>query len=395
MIDTKILDIIHPESIVLVTDTLCDANGVSRFIQDITKIASAQNHRFYAVASTQKCSCQLDKNIIVLKPFLTFKMPFYPELDLVIPPFLGLYRTIKNKKPDMIHISTPGFAGFGAVMTAKWLKIPLMGTYHTDFPSYIYCNTQNTALKKITQWYERQFYKNFQGLFIRSEEYRAIIRRHLNFQDSQIHTIPAGIDTTRFDKKLRDVGIWARYQLPTHGKKALYVGRMTREKNIPFLIDVWIDLFDAASDAWLILIGSGSLCSEAKKYEQYNIRFLGHKEGAELATLYASSDFFVFPSTTDTLGQVVIEALSSALPAVVSDRGGPQSMVGKNFFNGFVCKANDNTIWKKAITAMLNDEALLEHMSHNAALSAKELSITKSFDFFWEAHTKHIQIDSD
>ncbi|MCH9814709.1 MAG: glycosyltransferase family 1 protein [Epsilonproteobacteria bacterium] len=369
----------------LVTDTLCDANGVSRFIQDIAKISRQKEKAFTVITSTKKNYCQSAWNLQNIKPILAFKMPFYPELDLVIPPFLKLHKEIKKRKPDLLHISTPGMLGLSALISARILKIPVMGTYHTDFPSYLFVNTKSRWIERFTQKFEKIFYKRFEGLFIRSEMYRTQLQNRLEFQKHQVHTIPAGIDTSRFDPALRDQGVWEKYGIPASAKKALFVGRVTKEKNIGFLLDLWIERYQEGSREWLVLIGSGAYYNQKEKYVQYNIRFLGHQEGKTLSTLYASADLFIFPSNTDTLGQVVIEAMASALPVLVSDIGGPQSIVNKSFFNGYVLAANQQRVWKEALNTLFSDDRKLKAMAKSALLASNELTIEKSFELFWQA----------
>lgn len=374
--------------LLLVTDTLCDANGVSRFIQDIGHQAKLQSKSFKCISSTRKCHKETPHNMYILKPFFTLKMPFYPDLDLVIPPLIKLYKTIKKINPRVMHISTPGIFGLCALLIARRLKIPVAGTYHTDFPAYLYANTKLKAVFNITTHFERWFYKHFEAIFIRSEIYRETVTQRLNKQASQIHTIPAGIDIKRFTPCYRDLSIWDTFDIPQHAPKALYVGRMTEEKNIAFLLECWIDTFKTTQDGWLIMIGSGYYYERKEDYEAYHIRFIGHQEGQKLATLYASCDFFLFPSTTDTLGQVVIEALASGLAVVVSDIGGPQTLVNQHMQNGHVLEANNKHVWKTTIKHLVTDSRARQSLSKSASESVLSADISKSFTFFWQIHQK-------
>lgn len=372
-------------SILLITDTLCDANGVSRFIQDVSLVAKKKNYKFYAITATKKDYCQKSENIIRLKPFLSFKMPFYPELDLAIPPILKLYKLIKEINPDIIHISTPGIVGFVGRAIALKLKKPIYGTYHTDFPSYVYSNTKKNFTKKFTMSFEKFFYKKFQGLFIRSDEYREILKNRFHFEDSSIFTIPAGIDISRFDPNKRDINIWENYELPKDTVKALYVGRTTKEKNLEFLFEVWKEFIKTNPKSHLILIGSGSFYNKKDDYLKDNIIFLGHRGGEELIKLYASSDFFVFPSNTDTLGQVVIEAMASNLAVLVSNQGGPKTLIedGKE---GYILEKNNHQIWLEGLEKIVKNR---DELKNNALNSSKDLTIEKSFEYFWNKQVEN------
>ncbi|MBD3793462.1 MAG: glycosyltransferase [Campylobacterales bacterium] len=376
----------RPKRIVLITDTLCDANGVSRFIQDIARVARNQGYDLTAITSTAKTYCEPIDNIKRFDPLIRFKMPFYPELDLAIPPFWKLYRTVKAKNPDVIHISTPGLVGLTGLVIAKILRKPVYSTYHTDFASYLYSNTKSVFIKKFTRFFEKRFYRACQGVFIRSDIYRPLIEKEFEIDADHVLTIPAGIDIGHYDANHRDPNYWNRYGIASDATIALYVGRVSKEKNIAFLLDTWKANFKPDQNHWLILVGSGSFYQRRVQYEAYNIKFLGHQDKSELATLYPSSDFFIFPSNSDTLGQVVIEAMASGLPIVVSDQGGPQTLVSQSVPNGYVIEQNHPTKWWQAIETMLYDNEKRLIFSVNARQLAQNLSIEKSFAFFWENH---------
>lgn len=372
------------KSIILITDTVCDANGVSRFIQDIAKVANAEKKDFTVISSTTKAYCDKLDNIKKIKPFIRFKMPFYPELDLVIPPFLKLYREVKAHKPDVIHISTPGLVGLSGYFIAKRLKVPVYGTYHTDFASYLYSNTNSKWVKKITRFFEKRFYRGCKGVFLRSDTYRELIENEFKIDSQNVFTLPAGINISHFSANYRDTHYWEQFGIAPEAQKALYVGRVTAEKNIAFLLELWKKNHQKEHNRWLILVGSGSFEKKAKEYEAYGIKFLGHRDKEELKTLYASSDFFVFPSNSDTLGQVVIESMASGLPALVSNEGGPQTLISKEKPNGYVLEKNNEAIWTDAINELSNDASKRESFSKNALALSENLSIEKSFALFWE-----------
>ena len=321
-----------------------------------------------------------------LKPIFALPMPFYKELDLVFVNPFRLYYFIKRYRPDTIHISTPGPIGFWGMVIAKWLKIPLYGTYHTDFPSYLYANTNSKFVKKTTIYFLRWFYKDFRAIFIRSNEYFDVIKSELRFSEDRIYTIPAGIDLNRFNPNFKDENLWHRvYGLPKDVVVALYVGRLTVEKNVPFLLELWRDIAKEYPKAWLVMVGSGKYYKKRDEYKKSNILFLGHKEGKELSTIFASVNFFVFPSTTDTLGQVVMEALASGLPVIVSDKGGPKTLVNKDYKNGYILEV-DKDRFKSVIVELILDEKKREELSIGAKRSAKNFSFANSFNFFWKNH---------
>ncbi len=376
--------------ICLFTDTIGDLNGVSRFIQDMEEQSKQNNVELHVISSTAKY-CPKADNIHNFYPKFKIKMPFYNELDLTYPNSKLIKNKIKELKPDMIHISSPGAVGYLGLKIAKKMKIPYSGTYHTDFPAYIKDNTGSNTLKKVTDKIMGKFYKDFELLFSRSHEYVDILHDDLNFSKEKVKIIKPGTNLKKFNSSHIDKEIWNKFDIPKDATIALYVGRITKEKNIPFLLDVWFEMIQEnpkLRNTYLVLLGEGSIRSEAPKYHKYNVRFVGPVIGKALSIMYASSDFFVFPSITDTLGQVIMESQASGTPVLVSDIGGPQSLIFKENPGGVVIKGNDKRAWKNAIKDMIQSPQMRKQMGENGIKSMSNLPIEESFTGFWDNQLK-------
>jgi len=372
--------------ILLFTDTFCDLNGVSRFIQDMSKEALKHEVQFYVITSTVKKHCPSLENIYNLKPLFTMKMPFYKELDLVIPSYREMKSITQKLSPDIIHISTPGMVGLLGRRIAQKHQIPIIGTYHTDFPKFIYNNIPIGWVEKLSIKLIRYFYKNFKGLFVRSNAYMKIAQEHTNLPKERIHLLQAGINRAKFNPVYKAVEIWDGYKIPQSHTKALYVGRLSKEKNFPLLLEYWSLYYDLSSnkEISLIVVGSGKMDEE--KYRPYNVKFLGEQRGEALSKIYASADFFLFPSNTDTLGQVVMEAMSSGLSVIVSDKGGPQTLIDAEEAGGYVVNSSDKEAWLEKVDILVSNISLREKMSQNAIKSIESMGIEKSFEAFLEQH---------
>lgn len=363
--------------ICLVSDTVYDVNGVSRFIQDFAKEAQKFDKSFFVLTSTRKKHYEVIKNIINLKPLIAIKMPFYKSLDLVIPNFFKIYLQIKRINPKLIHISTPGTVGLCALISAKILKIPITGIYHTDFPAYLYKNTKSEFVKKGTIVFLKLFYKNYEAIFLRSNEYSKIVSEQLNFKKEKFFSIKAGININSFDKSFKDNTIWEDYGIKKEKFKVLYVGRLSVEKGVDRLVSYWKEF--KLDNCELVLVGD--LEFKLNIFIEDNIKIVGRKQKNELSKLYASSDCFIFPSTTDTLGQVVMEALSSALPVIVTNKGGPKSFVEDSF--GYIIDFEQKYEVKKAILELKENKNIYEMKSSNAYKFMRDKSISHSFLHFW------------
>lgn len=372
--------------VLLFTDTLCDANGVSRFIQDIGKVANKEGKKLYIVTSTIKHHCEEREYIFNPKPLFRVKMPFYPELDLVFPSFFKLKKIAKEIDPDVVHIATPGSVGFCGFIIASLLKKPKAGVYHTDFPLYMYDNTKSKLIKKSTDLIMRLFYRGFKRVFSRSSKYVEILQNDIKISKERIVTLSAGIDTSKFDKRYKDQSSWLQYEgVRSDSIKVLYVGRVTKEKNFPLLLKIWEDFKKLdIRDVQLIVVGEGMFVETPSNFKELDIIYLGFRGGEELSKIYASSDIFIFPSTTDTLGQVVMEASSSGLPVIVSNIGGPQMVVNQNKKrSGYILDINNTDEWVERLGELSQNEPLRDELGENGKTYIHSLSIKKTFEEFW------------
>jgi len=375
----------------LFTDTLGDLNGVARFIQDMGEQAflapnQLDDFELHIVTATRK---PIPKQPYIHNLDVRFKMavPFYQELDLVWPNRKKIRQFLELQQPDKVHISTPGPFGWVAKTEAQKLNIPLMGTYHTDFPAYLFDLTQSSWLKKQTNQIMAKFYRQFDHVFSRSNAYLPIMKTDIQLRSEQISTLIPGTNLERFHPQHQSNSIWSQFGLSDQRAKVLYVGRINIEKNILFLLNTWQALMEKypTLTADLVFVGEGRFRKFATQYQPYQVHFLGPVQGLALSQLYASSDVFVFPSTTDTLGQVIMEAQASGLGCLVSDIGGPQSLIKDNE-TGWILKANDQVVWKQALYDVLTDQNIRQQWHAKSRAHMLNYDIANSFQQFRQKH---------
>jgi glycosyltransferase involved in cell wall biosynthesis len=166
----------------------------------------------------------------------------------------------------------------------------------------------------------------------------------------------------------------------------LYVGRLSREKNLDVLLQAFLRLTTRRPDLSLVFVGDGPHRATLEKMASgAPVRFTGSCTGADLTRAYASSDLFVFPSVTDTFGRVVLEAQASGLPVIVSDEGGPKdAMIDGQ--TGVVVPGINAEHLARAIDTTTNDPARMVRLAHAARRHASGLSLEASFDAFWNLH---------
>ena len=208
------------------------------------------------------------------------------------------------------------------------------------------------------------FYTGLDEIVVNSEPYRqAWIARGAS--PGKLSILPRGVDIKLFDPARRDKEFWKSRGAKSGAFLILYVGRISKEKDLDVLVEVSQQF--GRQHVQFAFVGDGPYLDELKKLMP-NAIFTGYLTGESLAIAYASASVFVFPSTTDTYGNVVVEALASGLPCLVSNVGGPEALV-RHGATGFVTKALDAKDIVHHLNRLHEDAELLKTMSRNAANS--------------------------
>jgi len=363
------------------TDTLEDVNGVATTIRKMTAAAKKAGADLTVVASRSEIHIA-DIPIKNFKPIGEFELPEYELQKLSFPPILRMLDYIQREGFTEIIISTPGPIGLTALAAAKMLNLQTSGIYHTDFPQYIRILTDDSFLESVAWHYMHWFYGQLDSVFVNSEEYRrSWIRR--GFAPEKLKILPRGLDTTLFTPEHRDPAFWQKFGEQNGAVHLLYVGRISKEKDLDVLAQAYRRLRDEGLPIQLYLVGDGPYLQALHEAIPEAI-FTGYLRGKELAAAYASADVFVFPSTTDTFGNVVIEAQASGVPVIVSDTGGPKELVEANV-NGVVTKSHDVEDLARAIRDLVNDKRKRDQMSRQARQAVIDRSWPGAFRKFWAA----------
>jgi len=198
---------------------------------------------------------------------------------------------------------------------------------------------------------------------------------------AEIKIFPRGLDTNLFSATRREPRFWKKYGLQNGNLKLLYVGRISKEKDLDVLTAAFRRLRESNLPVDLALVGDGPYLKELR--EQFpEVCFTGYLSGVELATAFASADAFLFPSTTDTFGNVVLEALASGLPTVVSDQGGPKELIEEGV-TGFITKALDVESFANAARRIVEDSAFRAEASRRAIEAVQHRDWSVAFEKFW------------
>lgn len=363
------------------TDTLEDVNGVATTIRKMTAAGAAAGKELVVVASRSDLQLS-DIPIKNFPPIGEFELPEYELQKLSFPPILQMLDYVQRERFTEIIISTPGPVGLTALLAAKMLNLQTSGIYHTDFPQYIRILTEDSFLESVAWGYMHWFYGQVDTVFVNSEEYKqSWIKR--GFDPAKLKILPRGLDSELFHPGRRDSAFFEKFGASNGEVRLLYVGRISREKDLDLLADAYRRLREEGLPVRLFVVGHGPY-SEALANSLPDAFFTGYLRGTELATAYASADIFVFPSTTDTFGNVILEAQASGLPVVVSDSGGPKELVAHNG-NGLITRSHNVEDLTDAIRALVSDQALRERMANSARESVTDRSWPRAFAKFWAA----------
>lgn len=358
------------------TDTLEDVNGVANTIRRLTSACVEDGHQLVVVTSRST----IEINDIPIKnfpPIGEFELPEYELQKLSFPPILQMIEFIQREGFTELIISTPGPIGITALLAAKLLGLRASGIYHTDFPQYIRILTDDSFLETLTWSYMKWFYDALDLIYVNSEGYRrAWIERGIAAE--KLCILPRGLDTALFHPQRRDASFWTSHGAPAGATVLLYVGRVSKEKDLDVIAQAWGRI--RRPGLVLVFVGDGPYRSELQRIVPDAI-FTGVLAGRTLATAYASADVFLFPSTTDTFGNVILEAMASGLPCVVSDQGGPKDLIEPGR-TGEITRALDVEDFARAVSH-LSDSSVYTAMKPHARAAVEDRDWKEAGRRFW------------
>jgi len=352
-----------------ISDTFTDVNGVSKTISRMCSLANEQGEPINVLICGEETP-ECDFPVSNFKPVGSFRIPEYESQIVTIPPVLEILAYIEEQGFDELIISTPGPMGLCALLAAKLLSIRRVGIYHTDFPKYVTDLTDDDNLEEAAWQFMRWFYGKMDTIHVPSIYYKRMLEEN-GLGEKRIVVLPRGVNRELYNPKRRSESFWDSFGL-NGGFKYIYVGRVSREKNVEAMMEAFSEIGADAPDASMIVVGDGPALPEMKqRYSADNVVFTGYLHGEELATAYASANAFVFPSMTDTYGNAVLEAHACGLPAVVSDKGGPSEIVSSHA-SGIVVDASRPEQIAQAMLQLRNDDKLYQRMRTGAIQKAGE-----------------------
>jgi glycosyltransferase involved in cell wall biosynthesis len=357
------------------TDTLEDVNGVARTIR--TMAAAGRKQGADLTILTSRPDLKPEEGVINFPPVGVFMIPEYELQKLSFPPILEFLDHVVRRGYTELVLSTPGPVGLTGLLAAKLLGLRVSAIYHTDFPQYARFLSEDDPMMEGIAWnYMHWFYSQMDRVYVNSQKY---LERWVEkgLPREKLAILPRGLETEVFDLRHRRPEFWKKRG--ARGKVVLYVGRISKEKELDFLAQV-AERMKGDAGVSFAFVGDGPFLPDLKGKLPQAI-FTGPLHQQDLSEAYASADLFVFPSTTDTYGNVVIEAMASGLPVLVSDQGGPRELL-RDPADGRVVSGGVGE-WEKAIRGVLEDGAGDEGRTPRRKRTVEGRKWEEAFQRFW------------
>jgi glycosyltransferase involved in cell wall biosynthesis len=291
-------------------------------------------------------------------------LPLYPELKLALPR-PAVAEALDRFKPDLVHVVNPAVLGLGGIWLAKTKAYPLVASYHTHLPKYL--EHYGMGMLEPLLWELLKAAHNQARLNLCTSTAMVQELSEKGIQHTDLWQ--RGVDTELFQPSLRSDAMRQRLlngQSDT-GKLLLYIGRLSAEKQIERIRPV----LEAMPDARLALVGDGPYRLQLEKiFAGTPTHFVGYLAGQELAAAYASGDAFLFPSSTETLGLVLLEAMAAGCPVVGANRGGIPDIVSDGI-NGCLYEPDQEGSLAAAVQRLLGDASQRAELRTNAREEAE------------------------
>lgn len=315
----------HPR-VAIIADGIGSTHGVSRTIEEI-RHRGVPGFEIEVVGTDP----EVDRRLAAVAEV---DVPFYPGLQIGVPSLPSAVETLTEGGFDAIHVCSPGPAGVAGVLLARALSLPLLGSYHTELTAYAEVRSGQQSIAAAMAGAVGAFYGACDIVLSPSAASDAALAE-IGVPAERVMRWDRGVDTSRFSPALRERDGEAGGE--PQRIDVLYAGRLTREKGVDLLAETFLSAHERDPRLHLLLAGGGPEQEMLRQRLGEHASFLGWLTGMDLARAYANADVFLFPSQTDTFGQVILEAQASGLPVLAVAKGGPLTLIADRV-SGLLCE---------------------------------------------------------
>ncbi len=359
----------RPLRVVLVTGSYnYIKDGVALTLNRLVAYLESQNVEVLVFAPVAKVPALAHSGTLL--PVPSVPVPLRPEYRIALCLPKAARQRMREFAPDIVHIAVPDILGFCALKFAQKEKWNIVASYHTRYETYLQHYGLN-VLTGLLARYLRNFYLACREIYVPSDSMADVLKAD---GIGNIRPWTRGVDIVRFKPENRSQLWRENFGIGVNELVILFASRFVREKRLATLVEMFRILETRGIAHRAVLVGDGPEGENLKRQFPQGI-FTGFLHGDELATAYASSDTFVFPSDTETFGNVTLEAMASGLPCVCADATGSRSLVAPGV-TGFLAPADDARAFADHIEKLANDSALLRRMGR----AARERSLSFGWD---------------
>lgn len=289
-------------------------------------------------------------------------IPYYAGLQVGVPSLPAMVEALAEGRYGLVHLCSPGPAGIAALLIARIMELPILGSYHTELAAYagLRANPQVEAGMRMAL---SAFYGQASVVLSPSAISDSALVE-LGIEAERIGRWDRGVDISRFDPAKRDE---ARFPAPVN---VLYVGRQTKEKGVDLLAESFLRARQRDPRLHLVLAGGGPEQEALQARLGEHATFLGWQEGEQLARTYASADLFLFASETDTFGQVLLEAQASGLPVIAVGVGGPAELIDDGR-TGVLCRPDADEL-ASAVAGLASARGARDRLARGGLTAVRE-----------------------
>ncbi|SFM11458.1 glycosyltransferase family 4 protein [Marinobacter zhejiangensis] len=369
--------------IVVVSETFPpEINGVANTLRHLCQGLMQQGHQVSVVRPRQRHEATgsvtsagqalfTDEHLVTGIP-----LPGYPDLRFGITRSARLAQLWRRKRPDAIYVATQGPLGVAAVNAARRLSIPVSSGFHTNFHTYSRYYGAG-FLEKLLCGYGRWFHNRTAITLVPTRKMQATIQA-MGVNPTGLWS--RGVDCNRFTPHKRDDNLRKSWGVDPNDRVVLYVGRLASEKNLQMATACFERIHNLHPKTRFVLVGDGPLRKKmADRHPDYI--FCGMQRGEDLAKHYASGDIFLFPSKTDTFGNVVTEAMASGLAVVAYDDAAASEHISHEG-NGMKAGLADDEGFIDAALKLVDQPTLLNRIRSQARLDALDLNWSVQIEQF-------------
>lgn len=362
----------------VVTETFApEINGVSLTLGHVVRGLRARGHRVSLVRPRQP---GVDPAGAPGDPALTLvpglALPGYAAVRMGLPAGGVLRERWRRRPPDVIYVATEGPLGWSAVRAARRLRLPVLAGFHTNFHHYARHYHIGWA-EGLVAWYLRDLHNRTNGTVVATEDLRAELHRR-GFRN--VGVVGRGVDGQLFTPARRSASLRRSWGVSEHDLVAVYVGRIAPEKNVRLAIDAHRAMQRRHPSSRLVMVGDGPLRRTLERTHP-ELFFTGMLTGEPLAAHFASADLFLFPSETETFGNVTLEALASGLPVVAYDYAAARAHVRANR-TGLLVPRGDAGAFVAAAVALAEGPERVRRMRREVRESVAHLEWDRVVDRF-------------